>query len=147
IVSSGWSFVSAVLGQMTYLVASLALDSARFLASYSAVGDDHGYGSYCCSYSGDPVGLFHSNRLGVCISPGQGIIEYGVSLGPMFLLGLSVLAMLAACASRAAATLSVISCRMAAWVIAVIADVDVFLGGIYQDNIRQHGIRIHKVIS
>ncbi|GKA19905.1 zf-CCHC domain-containing protein, partial [Tanacetum coccineum] len=29
IVSSGWSFVSAVLGQMTYLVASLTLDSAR----------------------------------------------------------------------------------------------------------------------
>ncbi|GKB51046.1 hypothetical protein Tco_0901799 [Tanacetum coccineum] len=29
IVSSGWSFVSAVLGQMSYLVASLTLDSAR----------------------------------------------------------------------------------------------------------------------
>ncbi|GKE69462.1 hypothetical protein Tco_1527534, partial [Tanacetum coccineum] len=29
IVSSGWSFVSAVLGQMTYPVASLTLDSAR----------------------------------------------------------------------------------------------------------------------
>ncbi|GKA63128.1 hypothetical protein Tco_0762734 [Tanacetum coccineum] len=27
--SSSWSFVSAVLGQMTYLVASLTLDSAR----------------------------------------------------------------------------------------------------------------------
>ncbi|GJZ13336.1 hypothetical protein Tco_0548566 [Tanacetum coccineum] len=29
IVSSGWSFGSAVLGQMSYLVASLTLDSAR----------------------------------------------------------------------------------------------------------------------
>ncbi|GKB33728.1 hypothetical protein Tco_0873129 [Tanacetum coccineum] len=29
IISSGWSFAPAVLGQMAYLVASLTLDSAR----------------------------------------------------------------------------------------------------------------------
>nr|GEY12604.1 hypothetical protein [Tanacetum cinerariifolium] len=40
-------------------------------------------------------------------------------------------AMVAACASRAAATPSVINCRMVASVIAGVADVDVFLGGIY----------------
>ncbi|GJU32473.1 hypothetical protein Tco_1176062 [Tanacetum coccineum] len=84
-------------GQMTYPVANLTLDSTRFLAFYSIDGD-HGYGCYCCGLLGDPVGLFYPNRLGICIPPRQGII--GISLGPMFLLGLPVLAMLAACASR-----------------------------------------------
>ncbi|GKG38453.1 hypothetical protein Tco_0460165, partial [Tanacetum coccineum] len=37
-----------------------------------------------------------------------------ISLGPVFLLGLSVFAMVAACASRAAAALSATSCRMVA---------------------------------
>ncbi|GJT63314.1 hypothetical protein Tco_1006847 [Tanacetum coccineum] len=36
VVSSGWSFVSAVLGQMTYLVASLTLDSARSYVMHGA---------------------------------------------------------------------------------------------------------------
>ncbi|GJT97266.1 F-box protein-like protein [Tanacetum coccineum] len=63
-------------------------------------------------------------------------VMQGVSLGPEFLLVLSVFAMLAACASRAAATLSVISCRMAAWVIAGAADVDVLLGGILSTRYR-----------
>ncbi|GKF71824.1 hypothetical protein Tco_0207938, partial [Tanacetum coccineum] len=75
VVSSSRS--SAVLGQMTYLVASSTLDSARtyvmqgapftqgtipsipigssisperFLASCSAAGGDHCYGCYCYSY-------------------------------------------------------------------------------------------------
>nr|GEW69376.1 hypothetical protein [Tanacetum cinerariifolium] len=81
---------------------------------------------------GDPIGLFYSNRLSVCILPRQGIIGQGFSLGPVFLLGLSAFAMAAAYASRVAATPSVISCRMAASVIAGVADVDVLLGGIYQ---------------
>ncbi|GJY96427.1 hypothetical protein Tco_0513337, partial [Tanacetum coccineum] len=71
----------------------------------------------------DPIGLFYSNRLGVCIPPGQGIIgqstsnkchsvflgtlttrkyRFRGSLGPVFLLGLSAFAMAAACAYRAA---------------------------------------------
>ncbi|GJS56215.1 hypothetical protein Tco_0629577 [Tanacetum coccineum] len=58
----------------------------------------------------DLIGLFYSNSLGVCIPPGQGII--GVSLGPVFLLGLSVFVMVVACASRVAATLSATSSRM-----------------------------------
>nr|GFD55244.1 hypothetical protein [Tanacetum cinerariifolium] len=57
-----------------------------------------------------------------------------VSLGPGFLLGLSVFAMAAACASRAVATPSVISCQIAASVIAGVADVDVLLGVIYQNK-------------
>ncbi|GKF85329.1 hypothetical protein Tco_0250227, partial [Tanacetum coccineum] len=52
-----------------------------------------------------------------------------ISLGPVFLLGLSAFAMAAACASRAAVTPSVISFRMAASVIVGAADVDVLLGG------------------
>ncbi|GJY28532.1 hypothetical protein Tco_0404299, partial [Tanacetum coccineum] len=59
---------------------------------------------------GDLIGLFYSNRLGICIPPGQGIIDQ-VPFCPVFL---SVLAIVAACASRAAATPSAISCRMAA---------------------------------
>ncbi|GJT58935.1 hypothetical protein Tco_1002468 [Tanacetum coccineum] len=58
------------------------------------------------------VGLLYSNRFGIGIPPGQGIL--GVSLGSVFLFELSVLAMVAACASRAAATLSATSCQMAA---------------------------------
>nr|GEV71648.1 hypothetical protein [Tanacetum cinerariifolium] len=64
------------------------------------------------------------------IPPGQGII--GVSLGLVFLLGLLVFSILAACASRAEAIPSAISCRMAAKVMAGVSDVNVLLGGIYQ---------------
>ncbi|GJV84538.1 hypothetical protein Tco_1524436 [Tanacetum coccineum] len=62
----------------------------------------------------DLIGLFYSNRLGVRIPPGQGIISQGVPVGPVFLLGLLVLAIVAACASRAATTLSATSFLMAA---------------------------------
>nr|GEX39538.1 hypothetical protein [Tanacetum cinerariifolium] len=57
-------------------------------------------------------------------------IPIGVSLGPGFLLRLSTFAM-AACDSRTAATPSVISCRMAASVIAGVAD---FGGGVIDLN-------------
>nr|GEU62569.1 hypothetical protein [Tanacetum cinerariifolium] len=56
----------------------------------------------------------------------------GISLGPVFLLGLSAFTMAATYASRAAATPSIISFQMVASVIAGVADVDVLLGGIYQ---------------
>nr|GFA72686.1 hypothetical protein [Tanacetum cinerariifolium] len=56
----------------------------------------------------------------------------GISLGPVFLLGLSTFAMAAACAFRVATTLSVISFQMVASVIVGVADVDVLLGAIYQ---------------
>ncbi|GJT69123.1 hypothetical protein Tco_1028409 [Tanacetum coccineum] len=61
----------------------------------------------------DPVGLFYYNGLGVCIPPGTSLI-IRVSLGSVFLLGLSAFAIVAACASRAAATLSATSYWMAA---------------------------------
>ncbi|GJZ83666.1 hypothetical protein Tco_0648839 [Tanacetum coccineum] len=47
-----------------------------------------------------------------------------VPVGPMFLLGLLALAIIAACASRATAMLSTISCWMAAKVMAGVLDVD-----------------------
>ncbi|GJY16040.1 hypothetical protein Tco_0386462 [Tanacetum coccineum] len=73
---------------------------------------------------GDLVGLFYSNRLSICIPPGQSVI---------------VLAILVACASRAAATPSAISCQMAASVIAGVldvdaADVDLLLGAILRNK-------------
>ncbi|GJT37655.1 hypothetical protein Tco_0937520 [Tanacetum coccineum] len=65
----------------------------------------------------DLIGLFYSNRLGVRIPPGQGIISQGVLVGSVFLLGLLVLAIVVACASRAAATMSATSFLMEARVI------------------------------
>nr|GEW03632.1 hypothetical protein [Tanacetum cinerariifolium] len=56
---------------------------------------------------GDLVGLLYSNKFAIGIPPGQGIL--GVSLG---LVVLSVFSMLAACASRAAKTLSTTSFLM-----------------------------------
>ncbi|GKE74323.1 hypothetical protein Tco_1536364, partial [Tanacetum coccineum] len=53
-----------------------------------------------------------------------------VPIGPVFLLGLLSLAIVAACAFRAKEMPSVISCWMAAKVMAGVSDVDVLLGGI-----------------
>ncbi|GKB38695.1 hypothetical protein Tco_0883637 [Tanacetum coccineum] len=60
----------------------------------------------------------------------------GVPLVPVFLLILSVFAIDAACAFRAEEMPSLISCQMAAKVMAGVSDVDVLLGGILstQDN-------------
>nr|GEU34585.1 zinc finger, CCHC-type [Tanacetum cinerariifolium] len=58
VVSSGWSFISAVPGQMTYPVASLTLDSAS---------------------PGDLVSLLYSNRFGIGIPPRQGILGESTS--------------------------------------------------------------------
>nr|GEV69859.1 putative reverse transcriptase domain-containing protein [Tanacetum cinerariifolium] len=82
VVSSGWSFISEIPGQMAYPVASLTLDSTR---SYVMQGAPFTQGTI----SSIPIG--------------------GVSLG---LVVLSVFAMLAACASRAAETLSATSFLM-----------------------------------
>ncbi|GJS12869.1 hypothetical protein Tco_0407341 [Tanacetum coccineum] len=57
----------------------------------------------------DPIGSIYSNGLGVCIPPGQSITSQGVPVGLVFLLGLLVLAIVVAYASRAAVTLSVTS--------------------------------------
>ncbi|GKD19795.1 hypothetical protein Tco_1208953, partial [Tanacetum coccineum] len=51
------------------------------------------------------------------------------SLSPVFLLGLSAFAMVAACVSKAAVK-SAISCRRASKVMVGVSDVDVLLGGI-----------------
>ncbi|GJZ04542.1 hypothetical protein Tco_0537817 [Tanacetum coccineum] len=64
--------------------------------------------------AGDLVVLFYSNRLGVCIPPGQDVISQGVPVGSVFLLGLLVLAIVVAYASRSATTLSATSFLMAA---------------------------------
>nr|GEV42283.1 hypothetical protein [Tanacetum cinerariifolium] len=151
IASSGWPFVSTVPGQMTHLVASMTLDSARscvmqgaFLTqvtvsnipivfSWGGSISPEGFRpsillltgivvavaivvdaiirivvvvvgvpsiiKLAFVITGDLVGLFYSNRLGVCIPPEQGVI---------------VFAMIAACVSRAAVILSAANCLMAA---------------------------------
>ncbi|GJV55388.1 hypothetical protein Tco_1456393 [Tanacetum coccineum] len=64
------------------------------------------------------------------------VIAIVFPLVPVFLLGLLALAIDAACAFRAEEMPSLISCRMAAKVMAGVSDVDVLLGGILstQDN-------------
>ncbi|GJU60399.1 hypothetical protein Tco_1238165 [Tanacetum coccineum] len=115
----------AILGQMTYPVASPTLDSA---------------GSYVMQGAPFTQGTIPSIPIGGSISP-EGFLPSilllvfplfatGISLGPVFLLGLSAFAMVAACASRAAVIPSVMSCWMAAKVMAGVSDVDVLLGGI-----------------
>ncbi|GKF32708.1 hypothetical protein Tco_0102506 [Tanacetum coccineum] len=59
-----------------------------------------------------------------------GIVVIVVLLVPVFLLGLLALAINATCAFRAEKMPSLISCRMAAKVMAGVSDVDILLGGI-----------------
>ncbi|GJV58874.1 hypothetical protein Tco_1464974 [Tanacetum coccineum] len=68
--------------------------------------------------------------VGVVIVVVFGIVVVVVPLVPVFLLGLLALAIDAACAFRAEEMPSLISCRMAAKVMAGVSDVDVLLGGI-----------------
>ncbi|GKB81976.1 hypothetical protein Tco_0948871 [Tanacetum coccineum] len=68
--------------------------------------------------------------VGVVIVVVFGIVVVVVPLVPVFLLVLSVFAIDAACAFRAEEMPSLISCRMAAKVMAGVSDVDVLLGGI-----------------
>nr|GEX66867.1 hypothetical protein [Tanacetum cinerariifolium] len=70
-----------------------------------------------------------------------------VMVDGVFLLGLSAFAMAAACASRAAATPSVISCQMVASVIVGVADVDVLLGGIYQHIHANTEYRLREIVQ
>ncbi|GJX55688.1 hypothetical protein Tco_0285585 [Tanacetum coccineum] len=69
-------------------------------------------------------------------------ILLGVPVGPVFLLGLLALAIDAACAFRAEEMPSLISCWMAAKVMAGVSDVDVLLGGILstKDNAQGYGM-------
>ncbi|GKB75218.1 hypothetical protein Tco_0942113, partial [Tanacetum coccineum] len=64
------------------------------------------------------------------------VLAKGVPVGPVFLLGLLALVIDAACTFRAEKMPSLISCWMAAKVMAGVSDVDVLLGGILstQDN-------------
>ncbi|GJW74636.1 ribonuclease H-like domain-containing protein [Tanacetum coccineum] len=119
VVSSSRS--STVLGQLTYLVTSLTLDSAR---------------TYVMQGAPFTQGTIPSIPISSSISP------EGVPLGPVFLLGLLVLAIDAACAFRAEEMPSLISCWMAAKVMAGVSDVDVLLGGIpsTKDNAQGYGM-------
>nr|GEY87785.1 hypothetical protein [Tanacetum cinerariifolium] len=101
---------------MTYLVTSSTLDSASLWAILIASSRVLGFEAvtFPSMLLGDLVGLLYPNRLGICIPPRQGIVG--------FLLGLLAFAMAAAYAFRTAATPFVISCQIAASIIAGVAD-------------------------
>ncbi|GJT82919.1 hypothetical protein Tco_1057261 [Tanacetum coccineum] len=86
VASSGWPFVSAVPGQMTHLVASMTLDSARSCVMQVA------------SYTNEVVVAIVVTVILVVVVGGEGSFHSV----PVFLLVLSAFAMVAACASRAA---------------------------------------------
>ncbi|GJY97349.1 hypothetical protein Tco_0514259 [Tanacetum coccineum] len=151
VVFSGWSFVYAILGQMTYPVASSTLDSA---GSYVMQGAPFTQGTIPSIPIGGSISLegFLPSILllvviivmvvviivimivvvvdDVSLILKLSFVIIGVPVGPVFLLGLLALAIVAACAFRAEEMTSVISCWMAAKVMAGVSDVDVFLGGI-----------------
>ncbi|GJU83987.1 hypothetical protein Tco_1291533 [Tanacetum coccineum] len=91
---------SGVLGMVTYLVANLTLDTQ--LPVMLLVG--------AYEFHQDP-------RLSSVFKVPFPLFATGISLGPVFLLGLSVFAMAAVCASMAAVKSS-ISCRIASKVMA-----------------------------
>ncbi|GJZ53156.1 hypothetical protein Tco_0608041 [Tanacetum coccineum] len=74
------------------------------------------------------------------------LIVTGVPVGLVFLLGLLALAIDAVCAFRAEEMPLLISCWMAAKVMAGVSDVDVLLGGILstQDNAYSSGIKKYR---
>ncbi|GJX39076.1 hypothetical protein Tco_0252379, partial [Tanacetum coccineum] len=114
-----WSFVQIVL-----LVGSLTLDNTKDLFQVILLD---------CSI---PMGWayeFYQDRASSVKFP---VFATGVPVGPVFLLGLLALAIDAACAFRAEEMPSLISCWMAAKVMAGVSDVDVLLGGILstEDN-------------
>nr|GEV21716.1 hypothetical protein [Tanacetum cinerariifolium] len=115
--------VVAIDAIVAVVIVVASIESLRFWSSnvsFNALGKSlnesfHNFLDVC---PGDAIGLFYFDRLSVCIPPRQVIIGQGISLGPVFLLGLSAFAIASACASRAAATPSVISCQMVASIIA-----------------------------
>ncbi|GKE47426.1 hypothetical protein Tco_1478684 [Tanacetum coccineum] len=145
--------VFAVLGLVTYLVANLTLDTARSCVMYSTSFTQGKVSSISIGGSLSSEGFLSSILLsvviivtvvfvvvvlvvvviaivGVVIVVVFGIIVVVVPLVSMFLLGLLALALDAACAFRDEEMPSLISCRMAAKVMAGVLDVDVLLGGI-----------------
>ncbi|GJX61113.1 hypothetical protein Tco_0294013 [Tanacetum coccineum] len=106
--------VFLVLGQMPNLVASLTLDSTRTYVMQGAPFTQE-------TVSSIPVGG--------SMSPEGFLLPVMMLVVELFLLGLLAFAMVVACASRAAVIPLVMSCWMAARVMAGVSDVDVFLGG------------------
>ncbi|GJU05099.1 hypothetical protein Tco_1121529 [Tanacetum coccineum] len=128
VVSSGWSFVSAIHGQMIYPVTSSTLDSARYYVMQGASLTQGMISIIPIGGSINPKGFLPSILLLVVIIVMVVIVIVividdlsfilklsfviiGVPVGPVFLLGLLVFAIVAACASRARVTLSATTCR------------------------------------
>ncbi|GJS72144.1 hypothetical protein Tco_0704985 [Tanacetum coccineum] len=107
--------------------------------SWTLLAYSHETFPFTTKFPGYLVGLLYSNRFGIRIPLGQGILGestsskfhfavLGVSLGPVFLFGLSILAMVAACSSRASAILSATSFDLNADEDPTDEDVDIGMG-------------------
>ncbi|GJV73627.1 hypothetical protein Tco_1493622 [Tanacetum coccineum] len=107
--------VFAVLGLVTYLVANLTLDTARSRVVIIIT----------VVFVVVVLVVVVIAIVGVVIVVMLEIIVVVVSLVPVFLLGLLALAIDATCAFRAEEMPSLISCRMAAKVMAGVLDVDI----------------------
>ncbi|GKA32771.1 hypothetical protein Tco_0719138 [Tanacetum coccineum] len=115
---SGWPLVLAVLGQMAHLVASITLNSTRSdgVAAVAAYALTASCLRLCCGGPSSvlcyliPLDLWAN----VNVLPLKFVLRGGVPVGLVFLLGLLVSAIVAACASRAVVTLSTTSFLMAA---------------------------------
>ncbi|GKE42111.1 hypothetical protein Tco_1469395 [Tanacetum coccineum] len=119
--------IFAVLGLVTYLVANLTLDTARSRWAYA--------------FHQNKASLVRVPVANVTLSSSAHLLRENTnsvhsnqqirgSLGPVFLLGLLAFAIDVACAFRAEEMPSLISCRMAAKVMAGVSDVDVLLGAL-----------------
>ncbi|GJT98614.1 hypothetical protein Tco_1094132 [Tanacetum coccineum] len=116
VASSGWPFASTVPGQMTHLVASLTPDSA----SWGGITSPEGFLPSTLLLLVIIVAVVMVVLVVVVVEGwvndlvGFHFAVIGVPLCSVFLLVLSAFVMVAACASRAAATLSATSFLMAA---------------------------------
>nr|GEV58776.1 hypothetical protein [Tanacetum cinerariifolium] len=114
-----WSVIIGFLGfeEVTFpsiLLGNPPMKTSMSFSEFGTMFEHKSADSWNLLILGDLVGLLYPNRLGICIPPGQGIVRQRVSLDPRFLLGLSVFAMIAASASRAAAIPSEINCQIVA---------------------------------
>ncbi|GJY94649.1 hypothetical protein Tco_0511010, partial [Tanacetum coccineum] len=149
VASRGWSFASAVPGQMTHLVAISTLDSANSCVMQGASCTQRAVSMVIFgrispnSFLSSMLLLVVIIVMVVFVVVIWVVIFVNVIVGVIIVVvfgivvvGLLALAIDAACAFRAEEMPSLISCRMAAKVMAGVSDVDVLLGGILstQDN-------------
>ncbi|GJS75557.1 hypothetical protein Tco_0725438 [Tanacetum coccineum] len=131
----GVVIVVAIFGSVSYVGAASPESEGIILACSIPIGWAYAFHQDKASLVRVPVAnvtltsLAHLLRENTDSFP---LFATGISLGPVFLLGLSAFAMVAACASKAAVIPSVMSYWMAGKVMAGVSDVDVLWEAFYQ---------------